>query len=325
MRPFPLPDSGRWRLLAAVLAGGFAWLLAGTTSAQNVTPTAGVTSPVQPATGPGAERFEQGRVLFDQGRYAAAAARFEEATAAQPQRSLYAQWLGRALGLAARDASLLARPGLAGRSRAALERAVALDPDNVGARSDLAAYYAAAPGFLGGGMDKARAQVAEIARRDPYLGEVRGGDLLLDTNRFDEAERRYAAAVRLDPRRTDARRRLGFLHARRGRFAEAFAEWDAVLAADPNQPQALFGLGRTADLSGERLAAGEAALQRFLGLTGRAAASGDGPSPARAHFVLGNLARRRGDVATARSRYETALRLDPRNNDARQALAGLGR
>ncbi len=277
------------------------------------------------AAGPGAGRYQQGRTLFDAGRYADAAARFEAASAAEPDRSLYAQWLGRALGLAARDASLLSRPGLAVRSRTALERAVALDPDNVGARSDLAAYYAAAPGLLGGGSEKARAQVAEIARRDPYLGEVRAGDLLLDNDHLAEAERRYVAAVRLDPRRPDAHRRLGFLYARDGRYALSFAEWDAILAADPTQPQALFGLGRTADLAGERLPEGEAALQRFLRLAQQAANSGDGPSPARAHYVLGNLARRRGDVSAARERYETALRLDPKLTDARQALVALGK
>lgn len=292
-------------------------LVAGTLAAQN---------PELPAAaGPGAGRFAQGRALFEEGRYAEAATRFEEAAAAEPGRSLYAQWLGRALGLDARDASLLARPGLAVRSRAALERAVALDPDNVGARSDLAAFYAAAPALLGGGLDKARAQVAEIARRDPCLGEVRAGDLLLDTDRFSEAEVHYAAAVHLDPSRTDAHRRLGYLFARNGRYARAFAEYDAVLSREPDQPQALFGLGRTADLSGERLGAGEAALQRFLRLGRAAADSGDGPPPAHAHYVLGNLARRRGDAAAARTRYETALRLDPKLTEARQALAGLGR
>lgn len=279
----------------------------------------------EPGTGPGAGRYQQGRALFDAGRYADAATRFEAAGAAEPDRSLYAQWLGRALGLAARDASLLSRPGLAVRSRTALERAVALDPDNVGARSDLAAFYAAAPGLLGGGSEKARAQVAEIARRDPYLGEVRAGDLLLDDDHFAEAERRYAAAVRLDPRRPDAHRRLGYLYSRDNRYGASFAEWDAILAVDPAQPQALFGLGRTADLSGERLAEGEAALQRFLRFTQKAANSGDGPSPARAHYVLGNLARRRGDLPAARERYETALRLDPKLTDARQALAALGK
>lgn len=274
--------------------------------------------------GPGADVYQQGRALFDQGRYGAAASRFEQALAAAPDRSLYAQWLGRALGLQARDASLLARPRLAVRSRTALERAVALDPDNVGARSDLAAYYAAAPGFMGGGQDKARVQVEEIRRRDPYLGEVRAGDLLLDTDRYAEAERRYLAAERLDGRRPDARRRLGYLYARSGRYAQSFAEWDAILALDPTYPHALYGLGRTADLSGQRLAEGEAALERFVRV-GRSFPDGEGASPARAHLVLGNLARRRGDLAGARGHYETALRLDPRLTDARQALGSLGR
>ena len=125
-------------------------------------------SVAEPADSPAsAEEYRQGRALFDQSRYADAAACFEKALALAPATSLYAQWLGRACGLEAAHAGLLARVGLARRSREALERAVSLDPANLGARSDLAAFYAAAPGFMGGGLAKARAQVAEIRRRAP--------------------------------------------------------------------------------------------------------------------------------------------------------------
>ena len=255
--------------------------------------------------------------------YAGAQKAFEQALTLSPSTSLYAQWLGRALGLEARDASLLSRPGLATRSRDALERAVTLDPDNVGARSDLAAYYHAAPSLLGGGLAKAQAQVAEIAKRDPYLGQVRAGDLLVDDGKYFDAEKDYLAAVALDPRRAQAHERLGYFYTEGKIYPKAFAQYDALLAADPGGLHALFGLGRVAALTGQRTAEGEAALHRFLE---RYHPDPDGgPTPARAHYFLGKLLAARGDRDGARTEYTEALRLRPKFDDARKALDALGR
>lgn len=264
--------------------------------------------------------YQQGRSLFDAGQYADAASHFANAFAATPS-SLYAQWLGRAYGLEAQNASLLARPGLAIRSRDALERAVAMDPDNVGARSDLAAYYQAAPGFLGGGLEKARAQVAEIAKRDPCLGQVRAGDLLWDDGNQTGAEQAYLHAERIDARRPEAHERLGSVYVELHRYPQAFAQWDAMLQADHDQPRALYGLGETASASGDRTAEGEAALKRFFAVV---KPDPDGPSVARAHYYLGRLLERRGGPE-ARAEYEAALRLNPGMRDARRAIDGLAK
>ena len=291
---------------------GIVWVLAGPASA----------GAAEPANSPGAEVYRQGRTIFDQGRYADAATRFEKALALEPANSLYAQWLGRACGLEAEHASLFAKPGLASRSREALERAVSLDPANLGARSDLAAYYAAAPGFMGGGLAKAQAQVAEIRRRDPYMGQVRATDLVWDDGHADQAEAGYLAAVRLDAVRPDAHGRLGEFYLDEHRFPQAFAQWDAMLATDPKLPRALYGLGKTAALSGQRQSEGEAALKTFLQT---AEPDADGPPPARAHLYLARLLEKRGDHGAARTEYELALRLNPRLDEARQALAVLGK
>ena len=279
------------------------------------------TGAVEPVSPPAAaEEYRQGRALFDQGRYADAANCFGQALARAPASSLYAQWLGRACGLEAEHAGIFAKPGLASRSREALERAVSLDPANLGARSDLAAYYAAAPGFLGGGLAKAEAQVAEIRRRDPYMGQVRAADLVLDDGHAAEAEAGYLAAVRLDPKRPEAHGRLGEFYLDDRRFPPAFAQWDAMLSLDPGQPRALYGLGKTAALSGQRQVEGEAALRTFLQI---AQPDADGPPPARAHFYLAQLLEKRGDPSEARAEYQAALRLNPKLDAARQALASL--
>jgi Flp pilus assembly protein TadD len=51
----------------------------------------------------------------------------------------------------------------------------------------------------------------------------------------------------------------------------------------------------------------------------------ENPSLAAAHFRLGNILQKKGDKAGARNEYETALKIDPKQNLAREALAKLKR
>lgn len=68
-----------------------------------------------------------------------------------------------------------AQPGLGAigkvkKGRAAVERAIALDPDNLDARSTLMQFLLQAPGIVGGSKDGAREQAVEIERRDRERG-----------------------------------------------------------------------------------------------------------------------------------------------------------
>lgn len=269
------------------------------------------------------ESYRRGRTLFAEGRYEAAQEAFEKAISLAPSASLYAQWLGRAYGLEAQNASLLYRPGYATRSRNALEKAIALDPENIDARSDLAAYYYAAPSLLGGSLAKAQAQLGEIARRDPYLGHVRAGDFLLDDGKYLGAEKEFLAAAALDAKRPQAHDRLGFFYTEGKLYEKAFAQYDLLLAIDRNHPHALFGLGKLAALTGQRQAQGETSMRQFL--ENYQPDPDDGPPPARAHYFLGRLLAARGDKAGARTEYEAALRIESKMDDAQTALDGLGK
>jgi cytochrome c-type biogenesis protein CcmH/NrfG len=106
-----------------------------------------------------------------QGKIDAAIAEFRAAVAAQPDRSMVHLWLGRALGRKIQKVGRLKAMRMVGDVRRAFERAVALDPNNLEARSDVPEFYLGAPRSFGGGIDKAEAQADAIAKLNPAMGQ----------------------------------------------------------------------------------------------------------------------------------------------------------
>src|SRR5579884_2249982 len=111
-----------------------------------------------------------GRDYFMLGEFKQATDWFQKAAALEPAKSEWAHWLGRAWGRRAETASPLTAPLAASKARQYFEQAVALDPHNSEALDDLFDYYLQAPGFLGGGLDKAAATAQRIAALDPAEG-----------------------------------------------------------------------------------------------------------------------------------------------------------
>jgi len=226
-----------------------------------------------------------GVTAIRQRNYDEAIASLEQATKLAPTNSDYFAELGNAYGSAARTAGMFAQVSLAKKCRLALEKAVELNPDSLDARNGLISFYRQAPGFLGGGMDKAYLQAEEIRKRD-----FRRGSLI-----------------------------LAQLHAAEKRFPDAFGTILELLQREPDLYVAHYTMGRLAADSGQRLDAGEKHLRRCLELT----PAPREPGHAAVHFQLGQIAARHQNPAAARSAYETALQLEPHFKPAAEALAKL--
>ena len=101
------------------------------------------------------------------GEFKKAGEAFERATQLDPKNSVYYHWLGKAHGRRAETSSPFTAPVWASKARQAFEKSVELDEDNIEAINDLFSYYLEAPGFLGGGLDKAAAIAQKINAIDP--------------------------------------------------------------------------------------------------------------------------------------------------------------
>ncbi len=164
----------------------------------------------------------------------------EKAVAAQPLNSEYIDWLGRAYGKRAETANLLSAPGLASRARQAFEKAVQLDPKNRDALSDLFDYYLNAPGFLGGGYDKALKVADQISAVDPPEGYFARAKLAQKKKEYSTAEVHMRQAVAAAPHSVGHVIALARFLASQGRTRESDEVFQAALKANPNAPQLWF-------------------------------------------------------------------------------------
>lgn len=243
----------------------------------------------------------------------------EKAAKLAPRRSDLQLSLARAYGRGAQEASLLRKPGMAKSAHAAWLKAVELDADNLDARDDLVSFYLIAPGLMGGSVDKAREQAAEIAKRDAVRGAVARASIAMNQKDPAAAERIAQEALAKHPGDPRLRNALGLLYQSQERWDAAFEIYEAMLAADPDAWNARYQIGRTAAFSGKRLERGAAALQRYLGHPQEP----DAPPLANAHYRLGMIYEKQGNKTAARAEYQAAIKLDPKLDDARDALKKL--
>jgi tetratricopeptide (TPR) repeat protein len=275
----------------------------------------------EPAAGTNAQAaYYMGRIELASRQTDKAIERLEKAVELAPKNAEYLVWLGRAYGQAAMSSNILRQASLAGKTREAWEKAVSLDPANLDARESLLQLYLLAPAFMGGGHDKAEAQAAEIAKRDAVRGHLAAATLASHKKDDATAERELAAAVSLAPADARARIAQGFFYQRRERWNESFEALEAGLEANPKATDLLFFIGRAAALSGQRLNRAEECLKAYLSKP----PGPESPSHAAAHFRLGMVYEKKGDKPRAKAQYQQAVKLDPSNKEAKEALAKLG-
>lgn len=263
--------------------------------------------------------FVRGCRLIAERKFGPAGAEFERAMKAEPNEAVYHFWFGRATGEQAQRANALRQPGLARRTKGEFEKAVALDSTYIPAREGLLRYYLAAPGFLGGSIERAREQAGAIAKINAYRGGLAHANVSVAAKDTASLIRTHEGLVAEYPDSVTPHLALFNVQMARKQWAQAWGALDRLERVRPDLPVVRYALGRAAAESGEQLERGEAALGRYL----QHAPMPNEPSLAAAHWRLGMIAERRGDAVTARKEYQTATGLDPNLKQAKEALAKL--
>lgn len=211
-----------------------------------------------------ATNFLLGRNFFMLGDFKKSVEYLEKATTVSPENSDYMDWLGRAYGRRAEMANILSAPGYATKARAAFEAAVQLDPKNSDALSDLFDYYLNAPGFMGGGFEKAKDVADKIAAIDPPQGFHVKAQLAQHRREYGDAEQALRKAVAVAPHEVGHVINLAKFLANEGRTRESDALFAAAEKAHPTAAQVWFARADTLIKHKRNLDEAKSLLEKYV-------------------------------------------------------------
>lgn len=242
------------------------------------------------------------RVHYAEERWDAAVSECERAANLNPNSSVNQLWLGRAYGEKAEHSSWLSAIGLAKKTHTAFEKAVALDPKNVEARSDLSEYYIEAPGFLGGGSEKAAAQANIMEKLEPATAHWIRARIAEHQNRNADAEQEYKRA--LETGHNSARRLfdLASFYRRANRLDELESTLQKSAALNVNNDSTLVDSAALLLRVQRNLPLAASLLRRYID---QGTKSEDAPV-FQAQHLLGQILEKSGNVQAAKQAYLAA-------------------
>lgn len=189
---------------------------------------------------------------------------FEKASLADSSKSTYVNWLGRAWGRRAETANPFMAPGYASKARQYFEKAVALNPRDIEAVNDLFSYYLEAPGFLGGGMDKAMGLAEQIRTNDPAEYHFALAQIAQRRKQYDLAEGQLRKAVELAPKQVGRVIDLARFLARRGKYSESDTIFQQAAKVDPTAKRLLYARAETYIETNRRLDEAKKLLAEYI-------------------------------------------------------------
>ena len=223
-----------------------------------------------------------GQNHYGQADFKGASEALEKAVALDPSSSEITLWLGRAYGRRAETSSPFTAPGFASKARQCFERAAQLNPNNLEAQSDLFEYYLEAPGFLGGGLDKAGRVAEQISRLNASEGFWAQSKLAEKRKEYHSAETHLRQAIDAAPQQVGRLIDLAKLFTKQGKNQEADLSLAKAEQIAPNSPKLLYARAEIYVKSKRNLAVARQLLKQYLSLT----LTPDDPSRADAEKLL---------------------------------------
>lgn len=242
---------------------------------------------LQPILNKDADIYElMGRSYYGLADYKKAVEMLEKASSMQARDPKEAaeiyHWLGRAYGRRAETSSFITAPSFASKTRQMLEKSVQLDPTNQEALNDLFDYYLQAPGFLGGGIQKAEELAKHIASLDPAEGFYAQAQLDDKRKEYKAAEQHLRRAAELAPKQVGRVVDVAKYLANRGRVNESDAMFQEAIKMAPGRASVLFARAELYIQQKRNLSDARQLLQQYL----KSSLTPDDPPRERAEELL---------------------------------------
>ena len=176
----------------------------------------------------------------------------------------YLTWLGRVYGRRAETSFAFNALGWASKSRTSLEKAVQLDPANWEAVDDLFEFYLQAPGFMGGGLDRAEKLAEIVTRRDPAEGAYDRARIAEARKQYGPAEQYLKRAAELAPHQVGRLLDLAKFLAKQGRYEESDRTFVQAEKVAPDAPKVYFAEASTYIKTNRNVDTAKDLLKKYL-------------------------------------------------------------
>lgn len=240
----------------------------------------------------------------------------QHAAALNPASSEYHLWLGRAYGNKASHASWFTAIMLAKKTRIEFEKAVQLDENNVNARSDLAEYYMEAPGFLGGGVDKARAQAEQLANRDAGAAFWLKARLAEKDGNMADAEENYREAIKVSNDPGGEWLNLARFYRHEKRFREMQEAIDHAVSFEKRKTNVLFEAAALLFRAGKNFPTAALLVRKYISAKPHVETA----PTFQAHYLLGEILEKQGQKEAAAEEYRAVVSMASDFHQAQEAL-----
>jgi cytochrome c-type biogenesis protein CcmH/NrfG len=261
------------------------------------------------------------RVALQLERWNDAVAACEMAVALDDNNSNNHLWYGRALGEKADRSSFVKAYGLAKRVKAEFETAVALDPHNAEALSDLGEYYTEAPAIVGGGKDKAAAVASKLDDVDRARAEELRGRIAASNKDMAAAEQHFREAIAAAPRSANYWMVLASFYQKQNDLDRMQEAIHSGLEANGAHGEPLVDAAHLLTRSGQDPQTAIRLLRQYLASPDKS----EGEPAFRVQLLLANLLKQQGDAAGAAQEIQAASSIASVYHPTKQIATNAGR
>jgi tetratricopeptide (TPR) repeat protein len=205
-----------------------------------------------------------GKCYYMLGEYKKATEALEKAIQKDTSNSDYFDWLGKIYGKRAETSSFVTAWSYAGKCQKNFERAIELEPKNLDAIDDLFEFALDAPGFVGGGLDKAAAVSDKAREVNPAKYHSMKARLAEKQKDYAGEEKHLQEALEIAPSHLGRIIDMAEFLARRGRFEESEAMFERGRKIAPGNAQLKFERAKTYIQTGRNRAEARKLLKEYV-------------------------------------------------------------
>ncbi len=260
-----------------------------------------------------------GRSYFGLNEYEEAIDYFGQAISLKEGISDYHYYLAQAYLQKLQNASMFEKMRSASKVKDNYLEAIRLDYSNTKAHVGATYYYFNAPGIAGGSYSKAIEHANIVIKQNPKEGYPLLAEVYISDEEYDKAEQAYLKLLPLEANKDRVHYGLGMMFQGAKKYDKAFSAFTKAVSANQDNMAAHYQYGRTAVFSEKNLDKAISHMKIYLSKE----VQPNHPDHSSARWRLGMLYELKDQEDLARKEYQTALQLNPENENAKKALADL--